>query len=149
MLVEQRTPDDPGLAALLADAFAELVRRYGAQGRTPLHPEAVCLVAVRDGRAVACGAVQPTGVPGTAEIKRMYVAPAARRGGLARVLLRELERHARAAGHTRLLLATGVENDAAGALYTAEGYAPTASFGKYVSEPFARCFAKDLGAPPA
>ncbi|WP_190233044.1 GNAT family N-acetyltransferase [Streptomyces avicenniae] len=145
MLFETRPPDDPELTALLTGAYAELVRRYGAEGRSHLHPRATCLVALLDGHAVACGAVQPTDTAGTGEIKRMYVAAEARRRGVARALLTELERVALGLGHTRLRLSTGEENAQAIALYTAAGFTRTEPYGKYVRQPTVHCYAKDIG----
>lgn len=147
MFIEERAPDDPALAGLLDAALAELVAKYGP-GRSPVLPGARYLVAVADGRAAACGAVQPTEVPDTGEVKRMYVAPWARRRGLARALLKELERLAAdELGLRRLRLATGVRQPEAIALYDSSGYVRTPPYGSYAAESFALCYAKELPAP--
>lgn len=57
-----------------------------------------------------------------AELRRMYVAPEARRQGIARALLAEAERLARAAGLDRLVLSTSDLQQAALALYRNAGY---------------------------
>ncbi|MFF0630310.1 GNAT family N-acetyltransferase [Streptomyces sp. NPDC004296] len=62
--------------------------------------------------------------PATAEIKRMYVTPAARGHGVGRWVLETLERDARQQGMTKAILETGVHNYAALALYTRCGYTP-------------------------
>ena len=64
-----------------------------------------------------------------AEIKRMYVAPPARRAGLARRMLDHLEATARAAGADLMVLETGIEQPEAIALYESSGYAPVPGFG--------------------
>ncbi|RKN40887.1 GNAT family N-acetyltransferase [Streptomyces hoynatensis] len=149
MFIEERAPDDPGLAGLLEAAMAELVARYGPN-RTPVRPGARYLVAVADGRPAACGAVQPTEEPGTGEVKRMYVAPWARRRGLARSLLKELERLAAdELGLRRVRLATGVLQPEAIALYDTSGYLRTPPFGRYAAEGHALCYAKELAAQAA
>src|SRR5688572_2514367 len=59
MLIEERPADDDALSGLVSAAFEELVAKYGAEGRSGVHPEARFLVAVTGDRAVGCGAVQP------------------------------------------------------------------------------------------
>ncbi|MFC4114865.1 GNAT family N-acetyltransferase [Nonomuraea zeae] len=141
MLIVQRDPTDTDLAALLDAAFAELVAKYGSEGRSTVRADATYLVAV-DGRlAVGCGAVQP--VEGTTgELKRMYVAPAHRGRGIARSLLKALEERAVELGYDRLRLATGVRQPEAIALYESSGYVRTAPYGKYLDEPLTLCYIK-------
>ena len=59
---------------------------------------------------------------GAAELRRMYVAPEARRRGIARALLARAETECRAAGFRRLVLSTSEIQDAAIALYRAAGF---------------------------
>ncbi|TDC80410.1 N-acetyltransferase [Streptomyces hainanensis] len=146
MFIEQRTADDLDLIRLLDAAFAELVARYGLEGRSGIGPGAHYLVAVVDGETVGCVAVQTTGVAGTGEVKRMYVAPAARGQGIARALLKEVERQAAELGHTRLRLVTGHLQPAAVALYESAGYEPTDPWGTYATRPGTFCYAKPLTA---
>ena len=149
MTIEERSADDPELAALLDAAFAELVARYGAEGRSQVKAAARYLVVLDDdGSAVGCGAVQAFGPDsehhGDGELKRMYVLPAARGRGMARALLAGLEELARAAGHPVLRLATGERQPEAVALYESSGYVRTTPWGKYVDQPLAFCHAKEL-----
>ena len=74
----------------------------------------------------------------------MYVAPAARRHGIARRILSELERLAAAHGYSRVILETGTRQPEALALYEAAGYQRTANYGRYVGNPEAVCFEKRL-----
>ena len=101
----------------------------------------VFLVARLDGSAVGCGAVRFID-PTTAEVKRMYVAPSARRTGVGRMILTELETFARARGATLLVLETGVRQTEAIALYERFGFTPVPCFGEYASSPSSRCFEK-------
>ncbi|MET8816082.1 GNAT family N-acetyltransferase [Streptomyces sp. NPDC004549] len=82
---------------------------------------AFLLVSRADGTALACGGWR-TAAPATAEIKRMYVAPAARGHGLGRQILTALEDDARRHGMGEAILETGMSNRAALALYTHCGY---------------------------
>ncbi|MET9314355.1 GNAT family N-acetyltransferase [Kribbella sp. NPDC003505] len=149
MKVEEREADDAELGVLLAAAFDELVGRYGAEGRSQVKDGARYFVVLDDERrAVGCGAVQVFGPgtehPGDAEVKRMYVAPAARGRGYARALLAGLEDAAHAAGHSTIRLTTGHLQPEAIALYESSGYTPTEPWGKYVSQPGTHCYAKEI-----
>ena len=89
--------------------------------------------------------VEVFGTRRTAEIKRMYVVPAARAAGLARRILAHLEATAAAGGAEAMILETGTAQPEAIALYTSSGYERIPSFGYYKDEPLNRCFAKRLG----
>jgi GNAT superfamily N-acetyltransferase len=117
----------------LLDEYVALVRaRLAAVGVEPgprffvpeevfAGPGAAWLVAYEDGRPVGCGGLcSPE--PGVGEVKRLFVAGAARGRGYGRLLLRELERRAAAAGHRRMRLLTAEVLGEASALYEAEGY---------------------------
>jgi GNAT superfamily N-acetyltransferase len=146
MKIEERTAADESLAKLINAAFQELVDRYGPEGRSRVHPDARFLVAVVDGQAVGCGAIQPgdPALPLLGEVKRMYVQPAYRGRGIARALLAALETLATDIGCTTLCLTTGVRQPEAIALYESSGYVRVEPYGKYVHEPLTRSYAKAL-----
>ena len=104
---------------------------------------AACFVVARDGagRALGCGAFRPL-QPGVAEIKRMY----ARHGtsGVGSAVLRFLEAEAAALGYQALWLETRLVNRRAVDFYTARGYTRIANYGKYIGNPLAVCFEKNL-----
>jgi GNAT superfamily N-acetyltransferase len=110
------------------------------------------VVGYLDGVPVAMGGWRRLGdrpglpSPNTAEIKRMYVAPSARRRGLSRVVLTELETSARAAGLDWLVLETGQPQTSAVALYRTSGYADVDGkpYGHYVGHPSAIHLGKPL-----
>lgn len=79
-------------------------------------PDGRLLLAFRDDTAVGIGCLRRIG-PDTAEIKRMYVQPAQRRGGLGRALLDALVTAARDIGYRRLRLDSPNFLTAAHALY--------------------------------
>src|SRR5690349_15981818 len=101
---------DPDAAALVEEVQLEYVARYGTRDETPLapgyfeEPQGAFFVGYRDDVPVATGAwrlrsdVTALGRSASAEIKRMYVAPAGRGLGLARAMLAHLEDTAREAG---------------------------------------------------
>jgi putative acetyltransferase len=127
----------------------ELDGRYDVANHEPGTPPSAEDIAVfvlaRDdaGNALGCGALRLLG-PGSAEIKRMYVEPAARGRRIAVAILRALEEQARQLGVTRLLLETGTAQPEAMRLYTREGYTRIENFGPYVGHPLSVCYARDL-----
>lgn len=155
-VVEQCSITDPDAARLVEEVQAEYVVRYGGRDDTPLEPgyfdppAGSFFVGYLDGLAVATGAwrrrndVHALGSADTAEIKRMYVAPAARGRGLARAMLAHLERTARADGAAVMILETGLAQPEAIGLYTSAGYRPIPGFGFYQDAPLARCFGRVL-----
>jgi GNAT superfamily N-acetyltransferase len=101
------------------------------------------VVARGDGEAIGCGALRKLDGT-TGEVKRMYVAPAARRRGVGRQILARLESAAAELGISRLLLETGIHQKAAIALYTGAGFRPLPCWGEYASSSTSVCFEKML-----
>lgn len=140
---------DPDGAALRAAQRAELDARYGTStheyGAAPSAESVSVFLIARDadGNAVGCGALRPLG-GGDIELKRMYVAPAARGRGIATALLHALEDEAAAAGATRMLLEAGDLQPEAISLYSREGYRRIERFGAYVDDPHSVCFEQAL-----
>jgi putative acetyltransferase len=98
----------------------------------------------RDGdRAVGCGAIRLLD-PTTAEAKRMYVEPAHRGRGIGRAVLASLEAAARQLGARRLVLETGVHQEAAISLYRRAGFTQIDCWGEYAASPTSICFEKNL-----
>lgn len=120
---------DPTAAALLNAYASEL--EQNAVARTPDRVETVAaeyerpsgtfLVVYAGDEPVACGGIRSLG-DGTAEVKRMYVAPSARGNGVGKELLRRLEAEARQLGYKRLRLDTAAPLTSAQALYRSAGY---------------------------
>jgi putative acetyltransferase len=101
------------------------------------------LIARIDDVAVGCGAVRFLDAS-TAEVKRMYVAPAARGNGVGRRLLEDLEAFARSRGAQRLVLETGPLQVEALALYERAGFITTPCWGEYAHGKNSLCFEKPL-----
>lgn len=82
--------------------------------------------------------------PGDLELKRLWVEPAHRGMGLAKVMMSVAETAGRKAGATRLILETGTEQPESMALYERIGYEVVPSYGEYAGEPSSRCYALEL-----
>jgi putative acetyltransferase len=127
VLIEVRPAHDAELSTLITALQRELREAGGGLDFT-FEDRAQHLVGVVDGRAVACGALQPLDAQ-TGAITRMYVRPAFRRRGIARQLLAALEEMALGAGHVVLRLDAGVYLPAALALLRSAGYGETPAHG--------------------
>jgi GNAT superfamily N-acetyltransferase len=85
------------------------------------------LVGYEDASTICCGGVKRLD-ESACEIKRMYVAPAARGRGVARELLNALEDLARELGYAIARLDTGPRQPGAQHLYESAGYEPITNF---------------------
>jgi DNA-binding MarR family transcriptional regulator/GNAT superfamily N-acetyltransferase len=136
-------PTSPDARWCFEQYFAELNARFDAGFDPALSisadaheltpPAGALLVARLRGRPVGCGALKLHG-HAPAELKRMWIAPAARGLTLGRRLLQELEALARAAGVTTLRLETNRALTEAIALYRRSGYVEVDAFN---DEPYA------------
>lgn len=163
--------DEPAVQRLIAEAMAELSRRYGGTGDdtpvaatdfappggaffvaytdSPLAAEAAPGVTSRSA-AGSGGAEVLLGCAGwrahgeDAELKRMFTTPAARGRGVARRVLTAIEDSARERGCKRVILETGDKQPEAIALYIKCGYERIEDFGYYAGEEGVLSFARIL-----
>ncbi len=154
--IERARITDADASRLVEEVQAEYVLRYGGRDETPIEPgyfdppAGAFFVGYLDDLPVATGAwrrrtdVEYAGTRATAEVKRMYVVPAARHRGLARAMLAHLEETARAAGAAAMVLETGILQPEAIALYESSGYAVVPGFGFYKDAALSRCLARSL-----
>jgi putative acetyltransferase len=123
--------------ALIGELDAELNGAYAPEQRHGLNIDAIFqpniafFIARLDGKAVGCGGIAFE--DGFAELKRMYVRPAARRKGVARGILLRLQAEARGRGMARLVLETGDAQQSAMTLYEREGFTRCKAFGEYAA----------------
>ena len=147
------TPEDPGTPDVLAllhagEAYGAALYPAESNHYLPLDalraPEVLFLVA-RDasGTAIGTGAIVANG--DWAEIKRMWLAPAARGKGLSKRLLAMLEAHAAGLGVRVFRLETGIHNTEALGLYARVGYVVCDAFAPYAPDPLSVFMEKRIG----
>lgn len=130
-------PDSADARACRAAYFDELGRRFAegfdaeadktARDEDMRPPAGIFLLAWRDGEPVGCGGFCRLD-PDIAEVKRMWTAPQARGAGVARRILRELERLAGEAGYSAIRLDTNRALGAAIEFYRRDGYGEIACY---------------------
>jgi len=135
--LETADPAGAEARACLQSYFDELSQRFeqsfdptlgpSADPEALVPPSGLFLIARLDGTPVGCGALKIMEA-GFGEIKRMWVAPAARGLGIARRLLEALEKHAADAGLDVLRLDTNRNLTEARALYIGKGYVEIAAY---------------------
>jgi putative acetyltransferase len=145
--VEPCAFDDPISLELRAELATELLARFGEDTEPGAKPRtadvAVFLVARAGDQAVGCGGLRLLG-DDAAELKRMYVRPAARRSGVGRRILVALEAEVRARGCDRARVETSVDLPEAIAFYERAGYRAIPCFGAYAGVVTSRCFERRL-----
>lgn len=150
--IARETPDQPEVRAFFAASEAYASALYPAESNhfvdvgVLVQPDVVFLVARRGGRAVGCGCIVPAG-DGTAEIKRMWVDPAARGLGVGRQLLDTLLRAAAEGGIATLRLETGISQPEAIGLYQRAGFAMRGPFGSYAPDPLSVFMERAVSVP--
>lgn len=147
--IEVDSPGSRDAAALIGALDADLALTYPRDVIFGLHEEdhdpahMVFLVARAGSRAVGCAALRSLD-DDTGEVKRMYVVPDWRRGGLARRLLGAVEEVAVARRHRTVRLETGRLSPPALALYRSAGYREIPCYGEYAGNDYSVCFEKRL-----
>lgn len=147
--IAEEPPRQPPVQRLLALSDAYAASLYPAESNHMLDltelegPGARFFVARRDGSALGCAALVADGA-GAAEIKRMFVDPAARGLGIGARLMECLEQAARGAGIGVIRLETGTRQPEAIGLYRRFGYAERPPFGAYRPDPLCLFMEKPL-----
>ena len=137
--IEQVLSPTPDARLLIGELDDELNRDYPPEQRHGLsidrlfQPNVFLFIARLDGEPAGCGGV--AFIDDFAEVKRMYVRPAARGRDVATMILRRLEAEAHARGVDRLVLETGDVRHAAIRFYEREGFARCTAFGAYKDMP--------------
>jgi putative acetyltransferase len=147
--IARENPRQDDVVALIRQSDALMQSLYPAESNHLVDIERLAaahvyvLVARDGGRALGCGAFV-LGADGQAEMKRVFVDPAARGKGVARAIMAALEREAALLGVTLMQLETGIRQPEAIALYRKFGYAERGPFGAYKPDPLSLFMEKRL-----
>jgi putative acetyltransferase len=139
LLIERTTSPSDDVRSLIGELEDSLAAQYPPEQRHGLSLDAIFqphiqfFIARLDGAAVGCAGVAL--FADLAELKRMYVRPAARGRGVADALLARIETATRDAGLARLCLETGDRQLAAIRVYSRAGFSRCAAFGTYAAMP--------------
>jgi GNAT superfamily N-acetyltransferase len=143
--------DDVDVQLLISQLNMDLYSRYPEPGALVFSLESADIVegvgalmmAELDDEPVGCGAYRVMDdVPGSAEIKRMYVTLAGRGKKIGSALLAELERAGVAVGVRRFALETGPRQPEALRMFEAAGYVVCEPWGPFVGKDLSICMAK-------
>jgi GNAT superfamily N-acetyltransferase len=140
--------DHPDFISLVRLLDADLAKRDGeehsfyAQFNTIAKLKHV-VVAYENTKAVGCGAIKEQS-PNSMEVKRMYVLPENRKGGIATQVIIELEHWAHELGYPKCVLETGKRQPEAIELYKKNGYKVIPNYGQYIGIDNSVCFEKQL-----
>ena len=146
---ELESPRQPDVARLLEALDAYQSSLYPLESNHFLDVEALAapsirfFVARRGPEALGCGALRIDGAA-YGELKRMFVAPAARGTRLGRCILERIEEEARREGLAWLRLETGIHQPEALGLYRSAGYVEREAFGEYKPDPLSVFMEKRL-----
>ena len=149
LTISVESPRQSGVIRLLemSDAYAESL--YPAESNHMLdlssleEPAVTFWVARIDGNIVGCCALVESG-DGAAEIKRMFVDPAARGQSVARKLMETVEATAIEKRLDAVRLETGIYQPEAIGLYRRFGYVEIPAFGNYRTDPLSLFMEKRL-----
>ena len=147
--IARESPRQDDVAALIRQSDALMQSLYPAESNHLVDIDALAaphvhfFVAREDGRALGCGAFV-VGTEKNAEMKRVFVDPAARGKGIARLIMDALEREAATLGIERMQLETGIKQPEAITLYRKFGYVERGPFGAYKPDPLSLFMEKRL-----
>lgn len=147
--ITMERPDTPDAIQLIEELEGELDGFYPNESRHGYSVEKLIQLNVeffvtrKDGVPAGCGGIQFFGKE-YGEVKRMYVRPAFRGFGLAKLMLEQLSNHAKENGVYVLRLETGIHQKDAIALYRDWGFKEIAHFGEYKEDPLSLFFEKEI-----
>ncbi len=140
---------DETVQRLVQEMADDLAVLYGPASYPPQDPskwappDGVMLVVYVAGEAVGCGGLIRHDAR-SAELKRMFVRAGHRRRGRGRLILTALLAEAARLGYERVVLETGVPQEAARQLYLAEGFQEVRCWPPHESDPTSVCYARSL-----
>ncbi len=136
ILVKEVPSDCGDLAELIAELDLYLLGHYSPEEiynvdfADPKTKDMIFVVAYAGERAIGCAGIRQLNAE-TAELKRFFVVPDMRRGGVAGIIYRYLEERAAGLGCRIMRLETGEPQHEAVSFYQKNGYYKIEPFGEY------------------
>lgn len=141
-MIRRCAPTDPHARLLLGELSDHYRNAYGTSDVT-ISDIDVALVAFHGSAPVAIVGWAAINAE-TVHLRRLYVVPTARGGGLSIEVVRAALADASSAGYRQAVWDTGADLPEVLATSTRLGAAPVNSFGAQAQSPLTRCFAMDL-----
>jgi N-acetylglutamate synthase-like GNAT family acetyltransferase len=152
MKIIETHPDAPDARQLIDELSQELESITGSSGKNSFDQNDVCVLHSlfvvaydENDKAIGCGAIRPIS-DNIAEVKRMFTKIKAK--GVGTEILNYLEMKAQTLGYSVIWLETRLINSRAVSFYEKKGYHRISSYGKYVNNPEAVCFEKNINSHP-
>jgi len=150
--IAQEAPTQDEVLRLLRQSDEHAMSLYPPKSNHLVDVDALSMANVRffvarwNGQAIGCGAMVVNAADASAELKRLFVDPAARGRGAARMMLECIEGQAERLGVRLILLETGTSSAEALSLYKRCGYRECGPFGSYRPDPLSVFMEKALPA---
>lgn len=146
--IVRSTPSDELFRRLVRELDADLRTRYGKDqdkydAFNIIDTQARVALAMEGQTPIGCGCWREMEHE-VVEMKRMYVQPAFRGKGIAKLILNELEAWASEEGYKLARLETAIRQPEAIALYTKQNYQRIPNYGPYKNMPESICMEKAL-----
>lgn len=148
MRIIKKNPNESDSISLMNELSDTLESITGDSGKNSFNSDDVCVPRSlfvigynENDEPVACGAIRPIN-ENIAEVKRMFAKVKTK--GLGTEILLYLEKEAKKLGYSALWLETRLINEQAVSFYIKRGYHKISNYGKYVNNPKAICFEKNL-----
>ncbi|MDF3822263.1 GNAT family N-acetyltransferase [Leptospira sp. 96542] len=142
---------DPSSQLCIDNLWEEIQNRYGFKAPNPMEfsdflpPKGRFWIAENTETGAAMGSVAYSKLNDSqCELDAVYVFPEFRKQNVAISLLDELSKQANADGYMSMVLRAGIPQPEALSLYKKYGFKEIPKFGKWVSDPTAVCFEKNI-----
>lgn len=145
--IERTTTDNISFRILEKELDNELHKIYGEMQNNYSTANTVqnleTIIIYESKKPIACGCLKPL-QNGLAEMKRVFVSAENRDSGIAKIVVKEIEKLAIESNIKALILQTGIKQKAAINLYTSMGYSIIENYGPYINDENSVCIKKIL-----
>jgi len=141
--VERSSTEAPDFRTLEKRLDEELCKIYGELPTNNIVKDLKTIIIYDVEEPIACGCLKFLG-DNLIEIKRVFVFQEYRSRGIAKIVMKELEKWAGESNIDTLILQTGIKQEVAINLYNAIGYVTIENYGPYVNDTDSICMKKTI-----